>query len=97
MLIKVDRTSQFIKWLKKISDRRAKAIISNPIDRMEDGNFGDHKSVGGGVWEKRINYARGYRLYYCQVEKMWVMLLCGGDKTTQKQDMEDGKKPEKGL
>jgi len=53
--------------------------------------------VGDGVYEKKINYGAGYRLYYCQLGDKWIMLLCGGDKSTQQDDIEKAKEIKKGL
>ena len=58
------------------------------LDRLALGNFGDAKSVGGGVSELRIDYGPGYRLYFMRAGQVVVVMLCGGDKTTQKQDIE---------
>lgn len=96
-MLTIGKTSYFIKWLRKLKDRRARTIIVDHIDRMEEGNFGDSKSVGGGLFEKRINYGPGYRLYYCQIDQMWILLLCGGDKSTQKDDIEQAKIMKRGL
>lgn len=57
------------------------------IDRVEDGNFGDRGFVGGGVWEIRIHYGPGYRVYYGEDGPAIVLLLCGGDKGTQRRDI----------
>jgi len=91
-MITVDRTDIFAKWLKKLKDRRAKALILNHIDNMENGKMGDTKSVGGGVFEKKIDYGPGYRLYYCQRGKEWLLLLCGGDKSNQQEDIKYAKR-----
>ena len=96
-MVTVDRTEIFIKWLKKLKDRRAKAIIAIHIDRMEDGNFGKTEHVGDGVYEKKIDYGSGYRLYFCQMGDAWVLLLCGGDKSNQQADINYAKELRKGL
>jgi len=83
----IDRTNVFAKWLRKLKDHRAKALIMNHIDRMEDGNMGKVESVGEGVYEKKINYGPGYRLYFCHLGDTWVLLLCGGDKSSQQEDI----------
>ena len=61
--------------------------MASRIERMEDGNFGDHRSVGGGVSELRINVGKGYRAYYTIRRNTVVILLCGGDKSSQQQDI----------
>ena len=80
-------TEVFENWLKRLGDRRAKVSIASRIERIEDGNFGDHKSVGGGVSELRINVGKGYRTYYTIRRNTVVILLCGGDKSRQRQDV----------
>jgi len=74
----------FDEWLDSLRDRRAKAKIRARLDRVEDGNLGDSKSVGEGVFELRIDYGLGYRIYFGQEEIIIIILLCGGDKSTQK-------------
>ena len=81
-------TGAFENWLKKLRDQRAKAAIVSRIERMEDGNFGDYRSVGGGVSELRINVGKGYRAYYTIRRNTEVILLCGGDKSSQQRDIE---------
>lgn len=65
--------------------------ILRRIDQISDGNFGDHKSVGGGVSELRINYGPGYRVYYTMRERVVVILLCAGDKSSQDKDIKKAK------
>jgi putative addiction module killer protein len=67
------------------------------IGRMIDGNFGNNRYVGEGIWEKKINYGSGYRLYYVQKGKSWILLLCGGGKSTQQADIKQAKQIKKGL
>ena len=80
-------TEVFEKWLKDLRDQLAKASIASRIERIEDGNFGDYRSVGGGVSELRVNVGRGYRDYYTVRQNKVVILLCGGDKSSQKRDI----------
>jgi putative addiction module killer protein len=96
-MVNVDRTEIFAEWLKKLKDRRARAIILNHIDNMENGKMGDAKSVGSGVYEKKIDYGPGYRLYYCKSGQNWILLLCGGDKSIQQEDINKAKGIKKGL
>jgi len=88
----IDKTDIFSKWLRKLKDRRAKAVIINHIDRMEDGNIGKIESVGEGVYEKKIAYGPGYRLYFCRLSDTWILLLCGGDKSSQQDDINQAKR-----
>lgn len=66
---------------------KATAIIQKRLRRVELGNLGDYQSVGEGVCELRIDYGPGYRVYFGQIEMKIVLLLCGGDKSTQEQDI----------
>ncbi|AFY35782.1 type II toxin-antitoxin system RelE/ParE family toxin [Calothrix sp. PCC 7507] len=88
----VDGKNIFDEWLDSLRDRRAKAKIRARLDRVEDGNLGDCNSVGEGVFELRIDYGPGYRLYFGQEEITIIILLCGGDKSTQEQDIGKAKK-----
>ena len=80
-------TEAFETWLNTVRDLRVKASILSRIERVEDGNFGDHRSVGAGVSELRINVGQGYRVYYTIRRETVVILLCGGDKSRQRQDI----------
>jgi len=77
----------YIEWFSDLKDRQARAKIETRIARLEAGNFGDTKSVGDGVVELRIDYGPGYRLYIGRDGNTTVILLCGGDKATQDQDI----------
>lgn len=77
----------FSDWLGSLRDRRARAKIADRLARLADGNFGDRKSVKGGVFELRIDYGPGYRVYFFQRGKELVILLCGGNKRTQVADI----------
>jgi putative addiction module killer protein len=78
-------------WLKKLRDARVNAMIQIRFKRVESGNFGDHKPVGEGVSELRVNAGAGYRVYYGLRDKTLVVLLCGGDKATQQADIKQAK------
>jgi len=80
-------TAPFEQWLRRLRDRRAQGAIVARIMRIQDGNFGDHRSVGGGVSELRIDVGRGYRVYYTTRQRTEIILLCGGDKANQQQDI----------
>ena len=75
-------------WLDGLRDMRGRVAVLRRIDRITLGNFGDHKPVGGGVWELRVDVGPGYRLYYAQAGNTLVLLLCGGDKSSQQADIE---------
>ena len=74
-------------WLNKLSDKHAKVRVLVRIGRMAAGNFGDCKPVADGVWELRIDWGPGYRVYYAQAGKRLVLLLTGGDKRKQQTDI----------
>lgn len=86
-MIQIDVTNEFDKWLKGLRDLQARERIFERIRRLRDGNPGDVKSFGKGVSEMRITYGPGYRLYYTQRGRALVLLLCGGDKSSQKADI----------
>jgi putative addiction module killer protein len=83
----VFQTSEFSGWLRRLRDANAKVRIVARVRRMEQGNPGDVRNVGRGVMEMRIDYGPGYRIYYVQRGHAIVMLLCAGDKRTQRQDI----------
>jgi putative addiction module killer protein len=86
-MIDVRQTEEFFSWLRRLKDVNATARIVGRIRRMEMGNPGDAKSVGHGIQEMRIDYGPGYRIYYAYRGSQIVLLLCGGDKRTQQQDI----------
>ena len=86
-MIEVRRSFEFAEWLFNLKDGRAKAKINTRLDRMEDGNVGDVSPVGEGVSEARIHYGPGYRLYFVTRGSELIILLCGGDKSTQARDI----------
>jgi putative addiction module killer protein len=89
---KVVRSETFDRWLRKLKDRRAVARVLVRIDRLAAGNPGDVKPVGEGISELRINYGPGYRVYYLQDGDTLVVLLCGGEKSTQDDDIKNAKR-----
>ncbi|MCP2729617.1 type II toxin-antitoxin system RelE/ParE family toxin [Limnofasciculus baicalensis] len=89
--IKPDGTIPFQKWFDSLRDRQGQVKIESRLARAELGNLGDYKSVGEGVSEFRIDYGPGYRVYFGQIGSTIVLLLCGGDKSTQKQDINKAK------
>ena len=80
-------TDIFDSWFANLRDKRAIMRIQARIDRAEDGNFGDCEAVGEGVSEMRIHYGPGYRVYFTQRGMEIVILLAGGDKSTQPKDI----------
>lgn len=77
----------YVQWLAKLADRHAIARVLVRVSRMASGNFGDCKPVADGVWELRIDWGPGYRVYYAQAGKKLVLLLTGGDKRKQQTDI----------
>ena len=77
----------FEEWLQGLRDARARGRIRARLARVRLGNLGDAHAVGGGVWELRIDYGSGYRVYYAQSGPGTLLLLCGGDKATQATDI----------
>jgi putative addiction module killer protein len=89
----IEKTSEFDKWLRKLKDNRAKAKILFRIQRIEEhGNFGDCEPVGQGISELRIHYAKGYRVYLKAHDNVIILLLHGGNKSSQQKDILKAKK-----
>ncbi|MCL2174770.1 MAG: hypothetical protein FWB73_01875 [Treponema sp.] len=78
-------------------DKQGRGIILKHIDRMKLGNLGKVKNIKGSLYEKKIYYGPGYRLYFTNKNEQLIILLCGGDKSTQQQDIENAKIMEKEL
>ncbi len=78
----------FDDWLTQLADARAQAKIASRINRLAVGNFGDSKSLRHGLYELRIDWGPGYRVYYAMIGRECVLLLCGGDKRKQSADIE---------
>lgn len=74
-------------WLSGLRDLVAKVALVKRLNRLEQGNFGDHKYCRDGVWELRVDVGPGYRVYYAQAGKRLVLLLCGGNKSSQQADI----------
>ena len=88
----IEKTAEFDKWLKKLKDLRAKAKILFRIQKIEnDEHFGDCEPVGNGIRELKIDYARGYRIYFKESDGKIIILLMGGEKSSQQQDIERAK------
>jgi putative addiction module killer protein len=89
------KTEIFMNWFAGLKDDSARNKVRICIDRLEIGNFGDHHSVGDGVSELRIHYGPGYRLYYVIRGREIIILLCGGNKSSQKRDTKKAKEIKK--
>ncbi|MEI6746177.1 MAG: type II toxin-antitoxin system RelE/ParE family toxin [Methylococcaceae bacterium] len=83
----IEQTTSFSQWHKTLRDLRAKIAIARRIERAENGNLGDVKSVGDGISEMRIDVGAGYRIYFTLRGNELVILLAGGDKSTQQADI----------
>jgi len=90
-MLEVRQTAIFSKWMHGLRDHTARAKIAARIDRLAHGNAGDVKPVGHGISELRIHYGAGYRVYFVRHGKMVMVLLCGGDKSTQSKDIKTAK------
>ena len=87
-MIAIRRTEEFARWLRGLRDLRAKSFVQARIERLIWGNPGDVRPVGAGVSELRINHGPGYRVYFQQRGKVLIILLAGGDKSTQAKDIQ---------
>ena len=78
----------YLNWLRRLRDPKARVAVIRRVNRIEQGNFGDHKFCRDGIWELRIDVGPGYRVYYAWAEQGIVLLFCGGDKRTQDADID---------
>lgn len=90
-MIEIRQTEEVKKWLKGLKDKIAKAKILIRIERMKEGNYGDVEPIGDGYSELRIHQGKGYRVYFANRNNEIILLLCGGDKTTQQADIKKAK------
>jgi putative addiction module killer protein len=90
-MLEVQKTDEFDERLSSLTDQKAQAKIVSRVERLGLGNPGDVKAVGAGISEMRVPYGPGYRVYYKQTGKIVVLLLCGGDKSTQAKDIKRAK------
>lgn len=96
-MIQIKSTTVFKEWLDDLKDLRARAKIQTRIKRLQLGNFGDVKAVGEGISELRITEGKGYWVYLKNQNGVIVILLCGGDKSTQENDIKKAKELAKEL
>lgn len=96
-VIEVRQTRNFVDWRAGLRDAAARKRIGARIDRLAFGNFGDAKSVGGKVFELRLDFGPGYRIYFVRHGDTIVILLCGGDKDSQVRDIETARVLAKAL
>ncbi len=90
-MFQIQQTEVFAKWLAHLRDVRAKARILARLDSARLGNLGDAKSIGDGVSEMRVDVGAGYRVYFTRRQRVIIILLCGGDKSTQSKDIASAK------
>ncbi|WP_398473675.1 type II toxin-antitoxin system RelE/ParE family toxin [Tardiphaga sp.] len=90
-MFEVLKTSEYQKWITSLADLRAQALITARVDRLALGNPGNVKAVGDGVSELKIDFGPGYRVYFTRTGKTVVLLLCGGDKSSQAKDIRRAK------
>lgn len=92
MTIEIKQTDVFRKWRMQLKDKRARGLIASRLDRLGFGHVGDVEPVGQGISELRIHYGPGYRIYFQKRGDFIVVLLCGGDKSTQAKDIKVAKR-----
>lgn len=96
-MYQLQSTDVFDDWLRALQDRKGRARILARLESVQLGNLGDVRSVGAGVREMRIHFGPGYRIYFAQKGKIVLLLLCGGDKSTQARDIAKAQRLLKGL
>lgn len=87
VMVEIRQTEVYAHWFRRLRDRQARVRIDSRIRRLSLGNPGDVKPIGAGVSEMRIDYGPGYRVYFVQRSRALVVLLAGGDKDSQEQDI----------
>ncbi len=91
-MLEIKQTEAFRKWRTRLKDERARALIASRLDRLAFGHAGDAEPVGQGISELRIHHGPGYRVYFQKRGDTIIVLLCGGDKSTQVKDIETAKR-----
>ena len=91
-MIELKQTETFRKWRTRLRDHRARALIASRLDRLAYGHAGDVEPVGEGISELRIHHGPGYRIYFQKRGNSIIVLLCGGDKSTQEKDIRTAKR-----
>ena len=86
-MVEVRQTEVFARWFRRLRDRQARKRIDDRIRRLSQGSVGDAQPIGEGVSELRIHFGPGYRVYYVQQGRTVILLLAGGDKSSQRQDI----------
>ena len=84
-----DGKKPFLEWLESLKDKNTRYRTKERLDRVSLGNLGDHKFISNGVYELRLAFGSGYRIYYGSEDSAVILLLCGGDKSTQKKDVKN--------
>jgi putative addiction module killer protein len=93
-MLELKQTDTFRKWWTRLKDERARSAILSRLDRLTYGLAGDVAPVGGGISELRIHHGPGYRVYFCRRGNTVILLLCGGDKSSQDKDIKTAKRLE---
>ena len=96
-MLELKQTETFLKWRMSLRDERAKGLIASRLDRLAYGHAGDAAPVGEGISELRIHYGPGYRIYFRKRGAVVIVLLCGGDKSSQVKDIKLAKRLSKEL
>lgn len=91
-MIVLKQTETFLKWRQRLKDQRIRALVASRLDRLAFGHSGDAKPVGAGISEIRIDHGPGYRIYFQKRGGTIIVLLCGGDKSTQVNDIKTAKR-----
>ena len=91
-MIELKQTETFRKWRMRLRDERTRGLIASRLDRLAYGHIGDVEPVGQSISEMRIHYGPGYRIYFQRQGDTIIVLLCGGDKSTQSKDIKTAKR-----